>query len=129
MGRMEKVNQLMKKEIGTIIQRAMKDPRLTFVTITSANVSSDLHDAKISFSVLGDSQEAEVIREILNHASGYIRKIVGRRITLRNTPHLEFVYDSSIEYSARIEKTLKEINEDRSLKSQQGRENSQKRQK
>ena len=111
MGRMERVNQLIMQEISMIIQREMQDPRLRFVSITNADVSPDLHFAKINFSVLGNAEQVEEVEKTLNRASGFIRKLVSSRITLRNVPELDFVYDPSIEYGARIEETLKEIKE------------------
>ena len=111
MGRMEKINQMIKKEIGLILQREMRDPRLSFVTITKADVSPDLHNARINFSFLGDPKDMPTVQDTLNGASNYIRKLIGKRISLRFTPHFEFLYDPSIEYGARIEQTLKEINE------------------
>ena len=109
MGRMEKVNQLMKREISTILQREVQDPRLEFVSITGVTVSPDLHVARVNFSVLGDEKKKEDAKKALNSARGYIRRLIGKRISLRYTPDLEFIYDNSLEYSARIEQTFEEI--------------------
>lgn len=109
MGRMERVNQLIKREISTILQREVQDPRVEFVSITSVTVSPDLHVAKVNFSVLGDEKKKEEANKALDSARGYIRGLMGKRISLRYTPDLEFVYDNSLEYSARIEQTLEEI--------------------
>ena len=113
MGRMEKVNQLVKREISNIIQREIADPRLRFVTITAVEVSPDLHVARVSFSVLGDDKRVVEAEEALEHAKGYLRKLVGKRVILRYTPALEFVYDDSIAYGARIEQTLEEIKKEK----------------
>ena len=109
MGRMEKVNQLMKREISNIIQQEMEDPRFTFVTITQVKVSPDLRQARIGFSFLGDDRQLKNVAEGLSRVSGYIRKLIGQRIRLRYTPKLEFVYDQSIAYSAQINQALQEI--------------------
>ena len=109
MGRMEKVNELVKREIGILLQREMHDPRLQFVTITEVHVSPDLHHARVKFSVLGSQCSAEDASRSLNHAAGYIRRRIGQTLTLRFTPELEFLYDPSIEYSARIEQALQDI--------------------
>ncbi len=112
MGRMERVNQLMKREIGNMIQQEIQDPRLEFVTITHVDVSRDLHHARVNFSVLGDEVKVTAAEKGLEGACKYIRRLIGQRITLRYTPEIEFVYDPSIEYSARIEKTLEDIKRD-----------------
>ncbi len=109
MGRMEKVNQLLKREVGSIIQKEIQDPRLQFVTITHVDVSRDLHCARVNFSVLGEDAQVAAAEKGLDSARGYIRKLVGQRISLRYTPEIEFVFDPSIEKSARIERTLEEI--------------------
>ena len=110
MARMEKVDRQLQKEISLIIQRELADPRLQFVTITHAQVSKDLRNAKVSFSVMGTAQDIEKAQHGLERASGLIRKYVGQRMDMRYTPELFFVYDDSLERSARIEATLKEIN-------------------
>jgi ribosome-binding factor A len=112
MGRIEKVNQQVKREIGEILQRELGDPRLQFVTITDVDVSRDLHNAKIQFSVLGERHQVQAARKGLEGAKGMIRKLLGERMNMRYTPELSFIYDPSIEISARIEKTLKEIRDE-----------------
>ncbi len=99
----------MQKEISLIIQRELADPRLQFVTITSADVSKDLQHAKISFSVMGTAKDVEKAQKSLEGARGIIRKHIGQRMDMRYTPEIFFIYDQSIEHSARIEETLKEI--------------------
>ncbi len=109
MGRMERVNELVKRQIGVLLQQEMHDPRLRFVTITEVRVSPDLHYARIKFSVLDSQSKVDDVARSLNHAAGYIRRRIGQNLTLRFIPELEFIYDPSIEYSARIEQTLQDI--------------------
>jgi len=111
MSRIYRVNQLIKREISKIIQSKLEDPRLRMVTITQVDVSRDLRQARVSFSVLGDSKNADTALEGLNNARGYIRKLVGQGVRLRHVPEMDFIYDKSIEYSARIDQTLKEIHD------------------
>jgi len=109
MGRIEKVNHQVQREIGKIIQQELSDPRLQFVTITDVDVSRDLHNAKIRFSVLGGSEQVQAAQNGLDGAKGMIKRLLGKNMNLRHTPDLYFIYDQSIEMSARIEETLKEI--------------------
>ena len=95
-----------------IIQRELGDPRLQFVTITGVDVSKDLRHAKISFSVLGDSVQRRAAQNALDRARGMIRRLLGQRLEIRHIPELFFTYDASIEISTRIEKTLKEIQDE-----------------
>ena len=112
MGRIERVNEQIKREIGDIIQRELGDPRLGFVTITRVNVSRDLRHAKISFSVLGDLKQKENAQASLDNARGLIRRYLSSRVMMRFLPELIFVHDNSLEFSARIEEKLKEINDE-----------------
>ena len=109
MGRMDRVNAQMKREISLILQQELSDPRLTFVTITGVTVSPDLHIARVRFSVLGGAKEVAAVQQSLDRASGFIRRMVGERIRLRLTPKVEFKYDDSLAYSDKIERTIQEI--------------------
>lgn len=112
MNRMDKVNQQIKREIGQILLQELGDPRFMFVTVTAVDVSKDLRHAKVYYSVLGDQKNLPSVKSGLEKARGMIRKLVGERITIRYTPELFFAYDDSVEKSARIEKTLREIKDE-----------------
>ncbi len=109
MSRIERVSQQLKREISLIIQRELTDPRLEFVTITQVEVSRDLRQAKVFFSILGTALKRENAQEGLDGARGLIRKLVGQQIVMRHVPELTFIYDRSLEWSASIEETLREI--------------------
>ena len=108
-GRIDKVNEFIKREISNIVLFELQDPRLKIVTITGVEMSPDLRYAKASFSVLGTRKQVAEATEGLTSAKGMIRKLVGKRINMRYTPEIQFVYDRSLEYSTRIEETLQEI--------------------
>ena len=112
MGRIERINQQVKREIGMIIQQELGDPRLQFVTITGVDVSKDLRHAKINFSVLGDQGQLHAAQDALERARGMIRRLLGQRMDIRHIPELFFSYDESIAISTRIEKKLKEIQDE-----------------
>jgi len=109
MGRIEKVNQQVKREIGRIIQQELGDPRLQFVIITEVDVSRDLRNARIRFSVLGNESQIQAAQQGLQGARGMIRKLLGKSMTIRHTPELFFIYDQAVEMSARIEESMKTI--------------------
>lgn len=109
MNRMDKINQRIKREVGDIVLKELKDPRLEFVTITQVEVTRDLHYAKVYFSVLGNQEQVAKVQTGLTSARGFVRKLIGQRVRLRYTPDIEFIHDHSIEYSARIETALQEI--------------------
>lgn len=107
--RQDKVKSQIEKEVSSIINNEIKDPRMGFVTITGVEISPDLRYAKIFFSVLGKAKEHARTKQALDSASGFIRKLVAQRIQLRFAPELVFKEDRSGEYSAKIEEILNEI--------------------
>ena len=103
-----RVNEEVKRELSNII-RTIKDPRVPeLISITAANVSSDLSYAKIYVSVIGNYDEKEVKRG-LKAASGYMRKKLGENLKIRVVPELTFEIDHSAETGDRINRILKEI--------------------
>ncbi|MEW5895125.1 MAG: 30S ribosome-binding factor RbfA [Candidatus Omnitrophota bacterium] len=109
MGRMERINEMMKRELGKIISQELFDPRLQFVSVTFVRVSPDLHNAVVGFSFLGDKKQVDTVQQTLKHAAGLVRKMISQRVEIRHTPRFDFVYDPSLEYSANIEQVLEEI--------------------
>jgi len=88
--------------LAELIQTEVRDPRLGMVTITAVEVTHELEHAKVFFTVLGDAAQAEETGHILNHAAGFLRSALARRLKLRTTPQLHFVYDTSIEHGNRL---------------------------
>ncbi|MFD0711317.1 30S ribosome-binding factor RbfA [Paenibacillus sp. GCM10027626] len=109
--RVGRVGEQLKKELSQIIQTELKDPRIGFITVTGVEVTSDLSQARVFLSVLGNDEQKEATLKALASGSGFIRSELGKRIRLRHTPELQFKFDSSIEYGSRIESLLGEINE------------------
>ena len=112
MRRIDKVNQQVKREIGRILQQELGDPRLQFVTITDVDVSRDLRNARVRYSVLGEKDTVRAVKNCLAQAKGTVRKLLGQQMRIRHTPELFFIYDQSVEISARVEQTLKEIRDE-----------------
>ncbi len=107
--RLDRVNQLIKEEISTLLQRELKDPRLGFVTVTEVETSKDLRVAKVFVSVLGDENKWASSLAALASARGFIRNWLRRHLDLRVTPELDFRSDRSMEHAARIQALLREI--------------------
>ncbi|MBT2691489.1 30S ribosome-binding factor RbfA [Bacillus sp. ISL-55] len=107
--RVNRVGEQMKKEIGDIISRKIKDPRVGFVTVTDVEVTGDLQQAKVYISVLGDEQQREDTLKGLAKAKGFIRTEIGQRIRLRKTPELIFEFDETMAYGNRINSLIHEL--------------------
>jgi len=107
--RARRVSEELKKEVSIILRDQVKDPRMGFITITSVDVSNDLSDAKIYFSVLGEAHDIEETIKAFESAKGYIRREIGQRIQLRHVPEIRFIYDHSIEQGSHIDSLLEQI--------------------
>ncbi|MHA7963076.1 30S ribosome-binding factor RbfA [Paenibacillus sp. CAU 1782] len=108
--RVGRVSEQIKKELSQIIQSELKDPRIGFITVTGVETTSDLSQARIYLSVLGNDEQKEATLKALASATGFLRSELGKRMKLRHTPELLFKFDSSIEYGSRIESLLESIN-------------------
>lgn len=111
--RSNRVAEQMKKELGEIIGRKIKDPRVGFVTVTDVDVTGDLQQATVYITSLGNEREREETMKALSKASGFIRSEIGQRIRLRRTPELMFEFDSSVEYGNRIDTLLRNLHQDK----------------
>lgn len=109
--RADRLAELIKEEISSILQREAKDPRIGFVTVTDVEVSTDLRHVKTFVSVYGDEASKAETMKALESATGFIRSEIGRRIRLRHTPEIVFKFDASIERGVRIFKLLEEVKE------------------
>jgi len=97
------------KHVSRILLTDAKDMKFKNLTITAAEVSSDVTSAKVYFTCLKSEDDKQITNE-LNAASGFIRSKLASMMDLRHTPELNFVYDKSVEYGSNIERIIKEIN-------------------
>jgi ribosome-binding factor A len=110
--RQEKVAEAIQHEVGQMLIRGLKDPRIgALVTITGAKVSPDLREAWVYYAVHGDARVRQDTAVGLEAAKGFIRREIGKAVRLRNSPELHFVVDESIDRGERIELLLKQVHE------------------
>jgi ribosome-binding factor A len=110
--RADRVADVIRRELADLLQRRIKDPRLNRVTVTGVELTDDLRHARIFYCFLGETGEQEAVAQGLTRARGFIRRELGKRVYLRFLPELEFRYDPSFEYGAKIERILKELRTD-----------------
>ena len=111
--RIEKLQELIKQEVGKMLLYDIKDPRIGFVTVTEVEMTGDLREAKIFVSIMGNDEQIKDTMEGLNSALGFIRREIGKRIRLRFTPEISFAPDKSLDYSEHIQKILLQIEKER----------------
>lgn len=111
--RLERVSETIKEEISLMLEtEQVKDPRIGFVTITRCTVSPDLSQAKVYFSLIGGPKKREQTLAGLNSAKGFLRTELGKRLHLKKVPEISFVFDESVQASARIARILKKLKEE-----------------
>jgi ribosome-binding factor A len=102
-----RVQDLLREEISLIIQRELHDPGLGFVTVVEVKMSEDLKTGKVYVSIFGDDEAQKDTLEALKRSKGYIKFLLGKRITLRYIPDLMFLIDDTIERAQRIEEIFR----------------------
>lgn len=106
--RARKMADRIKVIVAKRIERGLRDPRLGFVTITDVKVTGDLQHASVFYTVYGSEDERKDSAAALKAATGMLRSEVGKNITARLTPSLEFIADAIPENAALIDDLLRE---------------------
>ena len=108
--RTQRINELLRKEISWILTKDIRDPRLSMlVTITEAEISTDLRQANIYVSILGTDLEKQATVQTLRTASGFIQRELKPRLALKYVPYLFFKLDKSIEEGMRMLEVMDSI--------------------
>jgi len=113
--RVQRVADQIQRELATLIQMEVNDPRVGMVSVTGVEVSRDIAHAKVFVTVLntltddsqinestlsepGDLDKLEIKENIdaLNKAAGFLRSLLAKRLSTRSVPKLRFYYDASI---------------------------------
>lgn len=106
--KLERYNNAFMEELNIIFGTEVKNEVLKSVVITSVKITNDLSFAKVYYTCF--NEDKKLVSKELRESEGYLRSMLAKRIDMRHTPELNFVYDESIEYAKRIEDKIKEIN-------------------
>ena len=106
------VGDFLREELSDIIRREVKDPRIGFMSITEVEVTPDLRTARVFVSVLGSDDERAETLKALRSAARFIRFHLRPRLRMRQIPELEFRDDRSMEHAQRIDRALKDLDDD-----------------
>jgi ribosome-binding factor A len=109
--RARKMADRIKVIVAKRLERGLRDPRLGFVTITDVKVTGDLQHASVFYTVYGSIEERTDSAAALKAATGLMRSEVGKNITARLTPSIEFIADGIPENAALIDDLLREAHD------------------
>lgn len=105
--RVRKVSEQVKRELYEIIPSVVFHAKVSLISITGINLARDFKHAKVFVTLVGGSEdERQQLVDILNEHHGKIRFQLAKRMSTRTVPDLEFSYDNSVEYGAKMEKML-----------------------
>ncbi len=107
--RVERVGDQVRSELASLLAREVHDPGIGFVTLTRVQVSPDLQQARVHYTVLGDEKARRASAQALQRAAPFLRRQIGSRLRLKRAPELKFEYDESIAGQDRIEQILNEL--------------------
>ena len=106
--RKDRVAEQIRRELADLLRTELKDPRVGMISITDVEVTADYAHAKVFFSTLAGSEHLEDVMTGLQKASGFLRRELGKRISIHMTPQLHFVFDQSLERGADLSKLIQE---------------------
>ncbi len=106
--KLERYNNGFMEELNIIFGTEVKNEVLKSVVVTSVKITNDLSFAKVYYTCF--NEDKKLVSKELRDSESYLRTMLAKRIDMRHTPELNFVYDESIEYAKRIEDKIKEIN-------------------
>lgn len=110
--RIHRQEAILREKIAVLIQR-LNDPRLGFVTITSAKLSRDKHYCTVMFSVLGSDSEERNTTRALADAAPRVRELLGPSLHTRVLPELKFVYDRVVVKESHLRTLIDEVTAER----------------
>jgi ribosome-binding factor A len=106
--RMRRVNEAVREALADAIGE-LKDPRIGFVTITGVKTSSDLRQARVYVSVLGNERKREKTMQGLDSAHGVLQSKLASELRMKRTPQLTFEYDPTVEEGVRMSRLIDEL--------------------
>lgn len=105
----ERVAERIHMILSQLLMREISDPRLQSVTITEVKVDPEIMFARVYVNALGDESRQREVMEGLKRANGFLRREMSRRMRMRNTPELRFVWDQTLARADRVERLLNKL--------------------
>jgi ribosome-binding factor A len=117
--RPDRLGEAIRDELSQLIARQVHDPGIGFLTLTRVSVTSDLQQARVYYTSMGDEKAQGETAKALKRALPFLRRQLGSRIRLRRVPELTFFYDKSIGHTDRIEQILQDLRSEAASRSEE----------
>lgn len=102
-----------KNAINSILRREISDPRLSLCTVTRVDLNPDYSVAEVYWDTFDSSKRGD-IKEAIDGLTGKMRSLLAKKLEVRHTPVITFIYDSQFEDEMNITKLLNKANSDES---------------
>ncbi|HEY2826371.1 MAG TPA: 30S ribosome-binding factor RbfA [Pirellulales bacterium] len=107
--RLLKAAEAIREVVSMAILAELKDPRIRSVTVTHVEVSSDMRNAKVHVSVMGDDVQQKLSLRGLQSSAGFLQSKIAEQIDIRYTPRLMFILDQGVKKSIEMAQILKQV--------------------
>jgi len=108
-GRADRVAELIRQEVGKLLSKGLKDPRIGFVSVMAVRMSPDLHYANIYVSLYGDEKVRKSSLIALRNSAGWVRREIGKFLRMRVLPEIRFFPDTSLDEVYHLEEVFDRI--------------------
>ena len=106
--RSRRIGDQIQKDLSDLIRRELKDPRVGMVTLTGVEVSADYSHAKVYVASLQGPESLQRSLEALRESAGFLRRLLGRRLTTRTLPQLHFLEDQTLDRAMAVTSLIDE---------------------
>lgn len=106
--RINRVKEMLRRELSDIVQH-LGDPRVLMLTVVDVELTRDLKSAKVYVSALGDQEQQQAALAALQQAMGFVRREVAKRVSMRQVPEFNLIYDRTTERAARVGALLNQV--------------------
>jgi len=111
--RPDRVGDQIRQELSEFLSRGgVHDPGIGFITLTRVKMTSDLQQARVFYTMMGDESARRDTAAALERATPFLRRHIGSHLRLRRVPELEFRFDESVANQDRIEQILRDLHEE-----------------
>ena len=108
--RAQRVADVVHKKLAQLFQSKISDQRLKHVYVTLVDVSPDLKNARVYYSVAEASVDVAHVQDGLLKAAHYLRKELAKTSVIRTVPRLNFMYDKTLDRARRLDALFLEQN-------------------
>jgi ribosome-binding factor A len=107
--RTNRIDELLRQEITSIISREIADPRVGFATIIGVETAPDLRHAKVFVSVIGQPDDRKEAVRALGRAMPFVRHELGKRLRIKRIPEFHLELDETLERGTRVLRLLDKL--------------------